>query len=126
MILYPAIDLKDGLCVRVLHGDLAAPYQGELHGPHFTSFGWGPRREYLTGLPHFADVEFKGEYPLAALAFADTRFPGDVALRAAVMTPASERVPVRATIRYPASRWGSSHCRPRSAPGRMPVVRASR
>ncbi|MFZ1767710.1 MAG: GH116 family glycosyl-hydrolase [Caldilinea sp.] len=70
------------LDARVLHGDLAAPYQGELNGAHFTSYGWGPRREYLTGLPHFADTQFKGEYPLAALSFADARFPGEVTLRA--------------------------------------------
>ena len=35
---------RDGkvLAARVLHGDLPAPYQGELHGTRFSSFGWGP------------------------------------------------------------------------------------
>lgn len=67
---------------RILHGDLHAPYQGELQGAIFNSFGWGPRREYLTGLPHFQDVEFRGEYPLAELSFQDDSFPGQVKLTA--------------------------------------------
>ncbi|MCL4859466.1 MAG: hypothetical protein KJZ93_08665 [Caldilineaceae bacterium] len=69
---------------RILHGDLPPPYQGELGGSRFNSFGWGPRREYLTGLPHFTEVEFRGEYPLADLTFRDAtgKFPGQVAMRA--------------------------------------------
>jgi uncharacterized protein (DUF608 family) len=67
---------------RILHGDLRPPYQGELGGPRFNSFGWGPRREYLTGLPHFADVAFAGEFPFAELDFLDDRFPGGVKLLA--------------------------------------------
>ncbi len=67
---------------RILHGDLIAPYQGELQGDTFSSFGWGPRREYLTGLPHFERVDFRGEYPLAELTFHDESFPGQVKLRA--------------------------------------------
>lgn len=70
------------LDARILHGNLAPPYQGELHAPRFQSFGWGPRREYMTGLPHFADVEFKGEFPFATLTFLDHGFPGAVSLRA--------------------------------------------
>jgi uncharacterized protein (DUF608 family) len=51
------------------------------------SFGFGPNREYLTGLPHFHTVEFTGEFPLARLNFQDslTRgrvFPGQVELLA--------------------------------------------
>jgi non-lysosomal glucosylceramidase len=70
--------------VRVLHGNLPAPYQGEIHVPRYASFGSGPRREYLTGLPHFSDVEFRGEYPLADLTYHDAsgKFPGQVSLRA--------------------------------------------
>lgn len=67
---------------RILHGNLAAPYQGELRAPKFGSMGWGPRREYLTGLPHFAAVDFRGEFPLAELSFRDETFPGQMRLRA--------------------------------------------
>lgn len=67
---------------RILHGDLTVPYQGELQGNRFSSFGWGPRREYLTGLPHFQSVDFRGEYPLAALTYHDDTFPGQVQMQA--------------------------------------------
>lgn len=39
------------LDARVLHGDLQAPYSGEFSSPQFQSFGFGPPREYLTGMP---------------------------------------------------------------------------
>ena len=67
---------------RVLNGPLSPPYQGEMQATRFSTFGWGPRREYLTGLPHFEDLTFTGKYPLAELAFADKDFPGKVTLLA--------------------------------------------
>ena len=70
------------LAARILHGDLHAPYQGEFTNKKFNTYGWGPRREYLTGLPHFPDVDFRGEYPLAELTFHDDTFPGLVRQRA--------------------------------------------
>ncbi len=70
------------LDARILHGDLPAPYQGDLNAAPFSSFGWGPRREYLTGLPHFRDVAFRGEFPMAQLTFQDDTFPGQVSLEA--------------------------------------------
>lgn len=66
------------VAARILHGDLQPPYQGEFTGNQFASFGWGPRREYLTGLPHFREVEFRGEFPLAELTYLDETFPGHV------------------------------------------------
>jgi len=67
---------------RILHGDLQPPYTGEFTGTHTRTFGWGPPREYLTGLPHFPQVDFRGEYPLAELTYHDENFPGQVSLRA--------------------------------------------
>ncbi|MSR84288.1 MAG: hypothetical protein EXS58_15420 [Candidatus Latescibacteria bacterium] len=67
---------------RVLNGDLQPPYSGELGKPTWSSFGWGPARDYLTGLPHFRQVEFRGEYPIAALRFVEPKFPGRVQLQA--------------------------------------------
>src|SRR5215475_3045387 len=71
---------RDGkiLDARVLHGDLNPPYMGELNVSRWSSYGWGPRREYLTGMPHFKEVEFRGEYPIAEMMFKDAHFPGDV------------------------------------------------
>lgn len=67
---------------RVLHSDLPASYSGAVQGPPFASFGFGPRRELLAGLPHFEDLVFNGQFPLAELQFIDDSFPGQVLLRA--------------------------------------------
>ena len=65
------------LDARALHGDLLPPYTGTGN----TQFGFGPVREYLAGLPHFEEVEFRGEYPIAKLDFKGTEsFPGSVSL----------------------------------------------
>jgi len=75
---------KDGkvLDARVLHGDLHPPYSGSLSGPNFASFGFGPNREYLTGLPHFHQVVFTGKFPLASLEYVEPGFPAKVTLLA--------------------------------------------
>ena len=67
---------------RILHGDLQPPYEGEITGLRTRTYGWGPRREYLTGLPHFSQVDFRGEYPIAELTFHDSHFPGKIIQRA--------------------------------------------
>ena len=72
-------EVKD---VRILHGDLPAPYQGEMRAPRFQTAGWGPRREHMSGLPHFKSVDFLGTFPLAELTYHDESFPGAVKLLA--------------------------------------------
>ena len=67
---------------RVLHGDLTGPLSGSLRSTWLHSYGFGPTRASLGGLPHFADVEFEGTFPVATLSFADEKFPGAVSLRA--------------------------------------------
>jgi hypothetical protein len=47
-----------------------------------TSFGFGAPRELLSGLPHFEQIEFVGQFPVAELRFHDDRFPGRVNLTA--------------------------------------------
>ena len=61
---------------RVLHGDLTGPLSGSLRSTWLHSYGFGPTRASLGGLPHFADVEFEGTFPVATLSFADEKFPG--------------------------------------------------
>ncbi len=75
---------RDGRVIdaRVLQGDLAPPYTGELGGGRYSGFGFGAPRDSLAGLPHFRDVEFTGTYPLARLTFEDQGFPGQVRLEA--------------------------------------------
>ncbi len=67
---------------RILHGDLHPPYMGDIPGSCYASFGFGPRREYLTGLPHFQSTIFRGDFPFSEIKFIDNTFPGDVHLLA--------------------------------------------
>jgi uncharacterized protein (DUF608 family) len=75
---------QDGgvLDARILNG----PYRGSRSGD-FTSdfgrnFGFGVRRDALAGMPHFAECRFEGRFPIARLAFEDSRFPGGVMMTA--------------------------------------------
>ena len=77
------VENDDGVTdARILNGNLQVPFQGDLLAPKFSTFGWGPRREYMTGLPHFDSVDFCGEFPLAELSYRDDTFPGQVQLTA--------------------------------------------
>ncbi|MGO4182614.1 GH116 family glycosyl-hydrolase [Paenibacillus sp. TAF43_2] len=70
------------LDARVLNGDLQAPYVGEhLRGaPLHSGYGFGPESQTMAGMPHFREVEFRGEFPLAGMSFAENDFPGRVEL----------------------------------------------
>ncbi|MBR0464618.1 MAG: hypothetical protein IJJ23_09630 [Clostridia bacterium] len=66
---------------RVMNSDLLGGYMGQFTEPvGQQSFGFGPNRWELCGLPHFRDSEFEGEFPLARVRFLDGDFPGSVAL----------------------------------------------
>lgn len=75
---------RDGevLDTRVLNGPFAGNRSGEIVGKPFNTFGFGPRREYMTGFPHFERSSLTGPYPVANLAFEDHRFPGSVEMQA--------------------------------------------
>ena len=70
------------LDVRVLTGDLPPPYSGEVMERSSQSFGFGPPRGYMAGLPHFREAEFEGTYPIARLRFKDEKFLGKVQMTA--------------------------------------------
>ena len=69
------------LDARVLHGDEPPPYIGASRSMYFGS-GFGVSRDAMAGLPHFREVKFRGEFPVADLAFREPKFPGQVRLRA--------------------------------------------
>lgn len=69
------------LDARVLHGDEPPPYLGAGRSMYSGS-GFGVSRDSLAGLPHFREVEFRGEFPVAEIAFREPRFPGRVRLQA--------------------------------------------
>jgi uncharacterized protein (DUF608 family) len=67
---------------RALQGDMAPPFTGLTGGKHFDSYGFGPNRDTLMGMPHFRDVRFEAQFPFATVHFGGERFPGRVSLRA--------------------------------------------
>lgn len=67
---------------RILNGDLPPPYTGPKNSGMYRGFGFGPNRETLSGLPHFRDVVFHGQFPYAQLEFSEEKFPGMVQLEA--------------------------------------------
>jgi len=71
---------------RVLSGDLQPPYIGKLswkaEGDKYEGFGFDLDRQNLAGMPHFKDVVFIGQYPIATLEFNEQKFPGMVSLTA--------------------------------------------
>jgi len=68
---------------RVLQGDVTNDYMGTLHsGNHSWGYGHGPNRGTMSGMKHFEDVTFKGEFPFATVGYKDERFPGNVEMEA--------------------------------------------
>ncbi len=58
---------------RVLIGDQFPPYSNSDG-----NIGTGPSRWTMQGFPHFRDLEFNGEFPLAAITFNDKTFPARI------------------------------------------------
>jgi uncharacterized protein (DUF608 family) len=78
-----AEDDEKVLDYRVLQGDVTNDYMGTLHsGNHSWGYGHGPNRGTMSGMKHFEDVSFKGEFPIADVSFKDSRFPGLVKMEA--------------------------------------------
>ena len=71
------------LDARVLHSDLLGSHMGRyMDRPGHVGYGYGPARELMSGVPHFRDSAFHGEFPKARVEFIDETFPGAVALEA--------------------------------------------
>ena len=74
---------ENGLAdARVVQGDLLAGYMGSPERPRSTGFGFGPDRGTMAGFPHFKEVVFDGEFPVARLSFSHPRFPGELGMTA--------------------------------------------
>ena len=66
------------LDARVLHSDLLGSHMGRyMDRPGHVGYGYGPARELMSGVPHFRDSAFHGEFPKARVEFIDETFPGD-------------------------------------------------
>ncbi|WP_214629247.1 GH116 family glycosyl-hydrolase [Paenibacillus agaridevorans] len=66
---------------KVLHGDQLPSYTGEGRGV-YEGYGYGPRRENMSGFPHFSNTSFKGEFPFAEITYDDEGDPVTVKLTA--------------------------------------------
>ena len=68
---------------RILQGDITDDFLGKGAGSnHSWGIGHGPNRCNLGGMPHFRNVNFKGEFPIATVEYRDDKFPGIVNLTA--------------------------------------------
>lgn len=66
----------------VLNGDLTQNLMGQYRKSKFCGYGFGPDAKTMCGFPHFKNLEFNGEFPIAKLSFKDDKFPGDVTMTA--------------------------------------------
>lgn len=73
---------EEGIKVKVLNGDMIKDLSGQYSKTNFAGFGYGPDRQTMCGFPHFKNVEFKGEFPIAEINFEDDDFPGTVIMTA--------------------------------------------
>lgn len=72
----------DKITAAVLNGDLQKDFTGQYKKTKFLGFGFGPDCETMCGFPHFEDVEFNGEFPIATVGFKDKAFPAKVKMTA--------------------------------------------
>jgi len=69
------------LDARILNGEYEQSYIGKGKR-QFHGIGFGVESESMAGIPHFHDVEFKGEFPIAELKFNDDEFPAKIKMTA--------------------------------------------
>lgn len=71
---------KDKTIAKVLHGDTNENLIGTRDPASPGGFDFGPRVSSLAGFPHFKNVQFEGEFPIAKLLYQDEDFPAIVRL----------------------------------------------
>ncbi len=79
-----AIRARQGKTVnaRILNGDINKEWIGRYLAKEFTGYGYGPEAESLCGFPHFKNLTFDGQFPVAKLCFSDPDFPARVHMTA--------------------------------------------
>ncbi|PWM74867.1 MAG: hypothetical protein DBX59_02995 [Bacillota bacterium] len=70
----------DKTVAKVLQGDVVGDLIGPTINGNFAGFGFGPLQTTMAGFPHFKNVVFKGEFPIAELRFSDEAFFGKIKL----------------------------------------------
>lgn len=75
--------IQDGkIKAAVLNGNILKDYAGQYSKEKFMGYGFGPNTRKMYGFPHFENVEFDGEFPIANISFKDTKFPANVKMTA--------------------------------------------
>ncbi len=77
-----AVDDEGNVFPKILQGDVTKNLSGQFMKGDYIGFGFGPSITTMAGFPHFKNVVFKGEFPIAELTFTDEAFPGIVRLTA--------------------------------------------
>ncbi|MEE0944371.1 MAG: GH116 family glycosyl-hydrolase [Clostridia bacterium] len=72
----------DKITAAVLNGDITKGYMGQYRQLKFTGYGFGPDVSKMCGFPHFKNIEFDGEFPVANLSFSDESFPAEIKMTA--------------------------------------------
>lgn len=69
--------------IKVLNGDLTKDLIGQRRrSSAFSGYGFGPDSSTMCGFPHFRNVVFDGEFPIARLTLTDPDMPGKVTITA--------------------------------------------
>lgn len=71
---------QGNVITKVLMGDVYKDLSGRMDKG--MSFGNGLSSSTMAGFPHFRDVTFDGEFPIATVSFADEDFPAEIKLTA--------------------------------------------
>lgn len=83
---YSHIAIKVNDQIRILQSDEQKDLMGQHSGVRdreiHIGYGFGPHQKTMSGLPHFKNCVFNGEFPIATLEFEEEGFPGKVTLTA--------------------------------------------
>lgn len=77
-----AVKAKQGdkVITKVLNGDIKQELIGRYRNTTSSGYGSGPDANSMCGFPHFKNLTFNGEFPIAELEFKDSDFPANVKL----------------------------------------------
>ncbi len=75
---------KDKITAAILNGDMQKELIGQYnkHKLSWNNYGSGANNEKMCGFPHFKNVEFNGEFPMASVNFTDDNFPANINMTA--------------------------------------------
>lgn len=73
---------NEKITAAIINSDLNKDFVGQYRKSKFTGYGFGPSAATMSGFPHFKNMEFNGEFPIADLTFTDEKFPAVVKMTA--------------------------------------------